>query len=90
MVDEFYVSGPASPAKHWNGTEAIGRSHSAKVKVQIAEGQFFERREEQEHTFKEMMERYVAERATLKAPKSRLRDHAALGHLLTLYWETEC
>jgi hypothetical protein len=59
----------------------------AKVKVQIAEGQFFERREEQEHTFKEMMERYVAERATLKAAKSRLRDHAALGHLLPVLGE---
>ena len=59
----------------------------AKVKVQIAEGQFFERREEQEHTFKEMMERYVTERATLKAVKSRLRDHAALGHLLPVLGE---
>lgn len=59
----------------------------AKVKVQIAEGQFFERREEQEHTFKEMMERYVAERAPLKAAKSRLRDHAALGHLLPVLGE---
>lgn len=59
----------------------------AKVKVQIAEGQFFERREEQERTFKEMMERYVTERATLKAIKSRLRDQAALGHLLPVLGE---
>jgi hypothetical protein len=51
----------------------------AKVKVQIAEGQFFERREEQEHTFKEMMERYVAERATLKAVKSRLARSCRVG-----------
>jgi integrase len=29
-----------------------------------------------------MTERYIAERAALKAVKSRLRDHASLGHLL--------
>lgn len=57
----------------------------SKVKVQIVEGQFFERREEQDRTFGEMMERYMKERAVLKAPKSRLRDHAALTHLLPLY-----
>ncbi len=57
----------------------------SKVKVQIVEGQFFERREEQDRTFGEMMDRYMKERAALKAPKSRLRDHAALTHLLPLY-----
>jgi hypothetical protein len=57
----------------------------AKVKVQIVEGQFFERREEQDRTFGEMMIRYMAECAVLKAPKSRLRDHGTLTHLLPIY-----
>lgn len=60
----------------------LAESILAKVKVQIAEGRFFETREEQERTFREMMDRYLTERVVLKAPKSRLRDQAALGHLL--------
>jgi integrase len=59
----------------------------AKVRVQIVEGRFLESCEEQEHTFKDMMDRYVKERAVLKAPKSRQRDHAALGHLLPVLGE---
>jgi hypothetical protein len=58
----------------------------AKVKVQIAEGQFFERREEQEHTFKEMMERYVAERATLKAVKA-VCAITPRWDISSLFWE---
>ena len=65
----------------------LAESILAKVKVQIAEGRFFETREEQDRTFKEMMDRYLKERAVLKAPKSRLRDQAALGHLLPILGE---
>jgi integrase len=57
----------------------------AKIKVQIAEGRFFERREEQERTFREMMDRYLKERAVLKAPKSHQRDQQALHHLLPMF-----
>jgi integrase len=56
-----------------------------KVKVQIAEGRFFETREEQERTFREMMDRYLKERAVLKAPKSQVRDVSALKHLLPVF-----
>ncbi len=57
----------------------------AKVKTQIVEGEFFDKREEQDRTFGEMMERYLAERAILKAPKSRVRDGSALKHLLPVF-----
>lgn len=57
----------------------------AKIKVQIAEGRFFETREEEERTFKEMMDRYLEERAVLKAPKSHQRDQQALLHLLPVF-----
>jgi integrase len=60
----------------------LAESILSKVKVRIAEGRFFERREDLDCTFKDMMDRYCIERAGLKAPKSRLRDQAALGHLL--------
>lgn len=63
----------------------LAESILCKVKVQIAEGQFFERREEAERTFQEMMDRYVQERAVMKAPKSRERDRAALHHLLPVF-----
>ena len=53
----------------------------AKVRLQIAEGRFFETKEEQTRTFKEMMDRYLKERAVLKAPKSHQRDCQALNLL---------
>ena len=56
-----------------------------KVKVQITEGRFFEKREEQDRTFREMMDRYLKERAVLKAPKSYVRDVTALNHLLPVF-----
>ena len=59
-----------------------------KVKVQIAEGRFFETREEQDRTFGEMMDRYLKERAVLKAPKSHQRDRQALNHLRPVFGET--
>ncbi len=43
------------------------------------------RREEEEQTFQEMMDRYVPERAVLKAPKSHGRDRTALNHLLPVF-----
>ncbi|MDH4083481.1 MAG: tyrosine-type recombinase/integrase [Nitrospira sp.] len=63
----------------------LAESILCKVKVQIAEGQFFERHEDVERTFQEMMDRYVHERAVMKAPKSRVRDRAALNHLLPVF-----
>lgn len=59
----------------------------AKVTTQIIEGKFFDRVEEQDHTFREMMERYLTERSILKAPKSRVRDGSALKHLLPVLGE---
>ena len=55
----------------------LAESILCKVKVQIVEGRFFETREEQERTFGEMMDRYLIERAVLKAPKSHQRDRQA-------------
>ncbi|UVT18541.1 MAG: site-specific integrase [Nitrospira sp.] len=63
----------------------LAESILCKVKVQIAEGRFFERREEEDRTFKEMMDRYMEERAVLKAPKSHGRDRTALNHLLPVF-----
>jgi integrase len=63
----------------------LAESILCKVKVQIAEGRFFETREEQERTFGEMMDRYLKERAVLKAPKSYVRDVTALKHLLPVF-----
>jgi hypothetical protein len=56
-----------------------------KVKSQIVEGKYFDKAEEQNHTFGEMMERYLAERSILKASKSRIRDGSALKHLLPIF-----
>ena len=58
-----------------------------KVKVQVAEGQFFEVREERERTFREMMDRYTKERSKGKSAKSGIRDRGALNHLLPVFGE---
>jgi len=60
----------------------LAESILVKVKVHIAEGRFFETREEQDRTFKEMMDRYLTERAVLKAPKSdfAIRHWAIFSH----------
>jgi hypothetical protein len=63
----------------------LAESILCKVKVQIAEGRFFETREEQARTFGEMMARYLKERAVLKAPKSHQRDCQALNHLRPIF-----
>ena len=52
------------------------------VKVKIVEGRFFDTLQEQERTFSEMMERYLKEWATRKAPASHRRDQQHLAHLL--------
>lgn len=59
----------------------------AKVTTQIVEGKFFDKAEEQNYTFGDMMQRYLAERSIMKAPKSRVRDGSALKHLLPVFGE---
>jgi len=57
----------------------------AKVQTQIVEGEFFDKRAVQEHTFAEMMDKYLRERSVLKALKSSVRDHSALKHLMPVF-----
>lgn len=57
----------------------------SKVKVKIVEGQYFDRLEEQERTFKEMMERYVQERAVEVSGHSSRRARYILAHLLPVF-----
>jgi integrase len=59
----------------------------AKVRVSIIEGQYFDRREEKERTFAEMMDRYTKEISAQKTLGSHLRDKAALKHLLPYFGE---
>jgi len=59
----------------------------AKVRVTLVEGRFFDRLEEQDRTFAELMARYLKERSVLKAPKSQERDRQCLNHLLPVLGE---
>lgn len=59
----------------------------AKVTTQVVEGTFFDTREEDDHTFRDMMERYLAERSNMKAPKSCVRDGTSLKHLVPVLGE---
>ena len=57
----------------------------AKVRVQIVEGKFFENPRLEDHTFEEMMGRYMRECSVAKSPKSATRDRGSLNHLLPLF-----
>ncbi|MBS0181331.1 MAG: tyrosine-type recombinase/integrase [Nitrospira sp.] len=59
----------------------------AKVTTQVVEGTFFDHREEDDHTFQDMMERYLAECSKMKAPKSCVRDGTSLKHLVPVLGE---
>ncbi|MFQ5779935.1 MAG: tyrosine-type recombinase/integrase [Nitrospiria bacterium] len=59
----------------------------AKVTVTMIEGRFFDTLEEKERTFKEMMERYMREVASKKAPKTHQRHQSSLKHLLPYFGE---
>ena len=52
-----------------------------KIRVKIVEGRFFDTLEAKDHTFNDMMDRYLKERSITKAPASRQRDEQCLAHL---------
>jgi hypothetical protein len=55
-----------------------------KIKGEIAEGKWFERVPEEERTFKEMMEKYMAEHSEPKKTSSE-PDKSSLTHLLPFF-----
>jgi len=57
----------------------------AKIRVTLVEGRFFDRLEEQDRTFAELMERYLTEYSVRKAPKSQKRDAQCVHHLLPFF-----
>ncbi len=54
----------------------------AKISVNIIEGRYFDRLEEQERTFREMMDKYLKEVSVKKSHRSLLRDKSCLLRLL--------
>ncbi len=65
----------------WN--RKLAQSILSKLRVQIVEGEFFDRHEEADRTVTEMMERYLAEHSVTKVAKSQKRDRQIIGlHLL--------
>ena len=57
----------------------------AKVRVQIVEGRYFDRLEEQDRTFEEMMARYVQERVVGMSRHGERRARGILAHLLPVF-----
>jgi integrase len=56
-----------------------------KIKVKLVEGRYFDRLEEQERTFEEMVERYVAERVVGASRHGERRARGVLAHLLPVF-----
>ena len=59
-----------------------------KIKVKLVEGRYFDRLEEQERTFEEMVERYVAERVVGASRHGERRARGVLAHLLPVFGKT--
>ena len=55
-----------------------------KIRGQIAEGKWFDVSEEEERTFRELMDRYMTEHSKLKK-RSWKRDDVSLSHLLPFF-----
>jgi len=60
----------------------------AKVLTEITEGKWFEKRPQEDRTFREMMEKYLGEYSILKTPHGQLRDRSASVHLLGFFGDT--
>ncbi len=58
-----------------------------KVKANIVEGRYFDVLEEQERTFRELMERFMTERVSKSSPMSVRRAHGILAHLVPFFGE---
>lgn len=58
-----------------------------KIKVKLVEGRYFDRLEEQERTFEEMVERYVAERVVGSEPSWRTTGAGRPGSSSTGVWQ---
>ena len=82
---DFIYQGSRIRRSTGTGEKRLAEAILGKVRSQIVEGVFFDKRPEQDRTFNDMMTRYMAERAVLKAPKSRIRDASALKHLLPVF-----
>ena len=62
-----------------------------KLTAQIIEGKFFDKLEESERTFGEMMDRYMTEHSITKAPMTHRRNRQFLLHLLPFFEpKTKC
>jgi integrase len=57
----------------------------ANLRVELGKVKFFEHPREKQHTFEEMMGRYLKECSAYKSPKSAVRDRGALNHLLPVF-----
>jgi len=71
-------------------TETEGKKQAKrildKIKGEIAEGKWFERLPGEDRTFKELMEKYMAEHSAInKAPRSHERDKSLNKHLVDFF-----
>lgn len=82
---DFMYAGTRVRRSTGTSDKRLAEAILGKVKSQIIEGRFFDKREELSRTFDEMMNRYFDERSALKSPKSCIRDKSALKHLLPVF-----
>ncbi|MBI3813358.1 MAG: hypothetical protein HY279_02680 [Nitrospinae bacterium] len=75
--------------KRSTGTEdkRLAENILAKVKTQIIEGKWFEIDEARQHTFDELMEKFMQEHAPKREPTTQRRYKVSLSHLLPFFKE---
>jgi integrase len=63
----------------------VAQEIEAKIKMELVEGKYFDKGQGNKKTFKDMADKYMAEYAIKKAPKSIVRDRTSLKHLLPVF-----
>ena len=66
----------------------LAQEIEAKRRIELVEGRYFDKGQGDKKKFRDVAEKYMAEYAVKKAPKSIVRDKTSLNHLLPVFGNT--
>lgn len=81
----LYVNGRRVRKSTGTDNKRVADDIHAKMKLEIREGRFFQTDQGNKRSFKDMSDKYLAEYASEKAPRSIIRDTISLKHLLPVF-----
>lgn len=84
---EMYINGRRTRKSTGTTDKRLAERIYAKMKLDAAEGRFFQKDQGNRKTFEDMAKRYMAEYAIKKPEDSKRRDETSLKHLLPVFSE---